>query len=130
MNHFVNAKAAIERATRASSGSFGRANPAAAFHGTVTCSSLPADNATIPSRTVDKLNGYLDNMAAAETKKQDVLNSLVSNNKWLETTNATTLTEIKTPLTTTENSDRGSASHSLPTAGGGSAISEVATLKR
>ena len=127
-NYFVNAPTAIERATRASGGSFQRANAVAAFYGTGT--SVPTDNTVIPLSNVNKLDGYLDNMDAAATKERYVLNRLLANNERLSTTNATTLSGIKIFLANLAKSGGGSESGSAPAAGGGSASSEVLTLKR
>ena len=118
-NYFVNAPAAIERATQASGGSFGSSNDAAAFHGTGT--SVPADDTAIPLSTVEKLDRYLENMATAATKERDVLNRLLANNERLSITNATTLSEIKIFLANAANSGGGSESGSAPVEGGGSA---------
>ena len=127
-NHFVNDQAAIECTIQSRGGSFGRVNVAAALCGIGISS--PANNATIPSSTVDKLVGYLDNLTAAATNERGVLNHLVANNERLETTNATTLPKINTHITNAEISGGGSAVRSDPAAGGGSSTSEVSTLKR
>ena len=68
-------------------------------------------------------------MTAAAIYKWDVLNRLVANNERLEITNATTLSEIKTLLTNAEKNGGGSTARSALAAAGGSATSEVSTLK-
>ena len=85
---------------QAGGGSFGSTNTATAFHG---ISALDPANDKVPSSTVKNIDGYLDNIAAEATKKRDVLNLLMANNKRLNTTNVTSLTEIKNLLTNREN---------------------------
>ena len=51
---------------QAGGGSFGSTNTAAAFHG---ISALDPANDKVPSSTVKNIDGYLDNIAAAATKK-------------------------------------------------------------
>ena len=53
-NYFVDTQSAIERALQSIVGSFGSANATVVFHGMGT--SVPANDATIPSSTVDKLD--------------------------------------------------------------------------
>ena len=131
-DHSVDAPAAIECATRARGGSFESANAAAEFHGTGTAAptDVPDEKMIIPSSTVDKIDGYLDNLAVAATNERDVLEYLVSNNKLLAITNATTLSNKKALLANAANSGGGSTSRTAPVADRGSATLEVATLKR
>ena len=84
----------------------------------------------IPSSTVNKLKGYLDNQAVAATNKRDILDLLVANNERLATTKVTTLSDIKALLTNATNSGGWSTARPPPAAAVDSAISEVATLKR
>ena len=78
---------------RDSSGSFGSANAEAVFNGNVTAvpTAVTDKDATIPSSTADKIDGYLDNLATEEINERDVLNRLFDKNERLATTNATTL---------------------------------------
>ena len=114
------------------SGSFGSANAEAVFNGNVTAvpTTVTAEDATIPSSTVDKIDGYLDNLATEEINERDFLNRLFDKNEQLATTNATTLAKKRALLTNAANSGGGSTTRSDPAAAGGSATSEVLTLKR
>ena len=78
------------------------------------------------------LDSYLDNLSAAATKEQSVLNRLVSISKRLATNNNTTLADIKTTLTNGANTNTNgwSTSGSVAAAGRGSTSPEVAALKR
>ena len=129
VNHFINAKAAIEHATQARGGSFGSANSAALFHETST---LNPSNGKVLSNTVGNFNGYLNNISVTDTNKRDVLNRLVANNDRLTTNNDTTLTDAKTLLTNGANThaNGGSSSGLVVLAGRGYTSSEVAALKR
>ena len=131
-DQFVGAQANIESSIQASGGLFGSANAAAVFNGTGTADPTndTADDEIIPSGTVDKLGGYLDNMDAAAINKREVLNRLVDNNEWLDTTKYTTLADIKALLTNTENSGvGGSISQPSHAVAGGSITLEVSTSK-
>ena len=85
-DHFVDAQAAIKSVTQASGGSFGSTNAAASSHGTGTAVSTNfptadlTNDARILSGTVNKLDGYLETLVTAATKKRDVLGRLVANN--------------------------------------------------
>ena len=68
---------------QAGGGSFRSTNTATTFH---EISAPDPANEKVPSSTVKNIDGYLDNIAAAATKKRDALNLLVANNKRLNTT--------------------------------------------
>ena len=66
----------IERATRASGGSFGSATAEDAFHGT---SDLHPTSDKVPSSIVENIDCYLGNLAAAATKEKYVIKRIMAN---------------------------------------------------